>query len=200
MKIVDDYVSYYLGCEVADDTYKMMCAVCAHMLEGGITEQEVTSFLESKESAEDVRFDTIPQSMWEDSFIDKDAFYVHPELRLMAPAPRFNSSTGAVERTPFFLEMKIRYTVKDLIAYYKKTVQPIESLYDEKRTIGSFEFLFNKYRSIDVGTTIDFLLKLIDVARNKHIEAIQLSNYEQEAYELHRVGTMNGKGEIVWRV
>ena len=102
--------------------------------------------------------------------------------------------------------MIIKYTVKDLINYFYKHFPMDTKLIDEKKDIGSMEYLLNKYKNLDFIEPVDFVLYLIDEAVNngmEHIEIIDLKRFEKETYEYLKNKTMNAAVEkmnkIIWR-
>lgn len=102
-----------------------------------------------------------------------DLFYYHQELRQVPPAPKLvRGEDGYFHRIeePFYLEMKKRFTMEELLAYwYKKTgIAPNDNV--RKQDEGKFKYLLQFY-------DLDELLFSIDTQRHvrdeKHMAPIR---------------------------
>lgn len=148
----------------------------------------------------------LPDSLWDNSLLKRDTFYYHNELHITSPAPYWDFENDRIVSSRFFLEMKIKYSINDLIKYFYKKFPIDEKLIDEKKDKGSMEYLINKYRNIDFIQPIDFILYLIDEAANNdidYIEIIELRRFEKDTFEYLKNKTLNAAVEklntIVWR-
>lgn len=148
----------------------------------------------------------LPDYLWENSLVKRDTFYFHNELHIMSPAPYWDFENDKIITSRFFLEMKIKYTVDDLIKYYYKRFPMDSALIDSKKDKGSMEYLLNKYKTVAFVEPLDFVLFLIDEAVNQGMECseiIELKRFEKETFEYLKNKSLNAAVEkmnkIIWR-
>jgi hypothetical protein len=102
---------------------------------------------------------------------------------------------------PYYLEMKSRYTMNQLLEYYyNKLLVPIH-FRDEKRDKGAFNHLISYYR-FDKINTVDFLLFVIDyiVAHEYKItNPLDLKNWAQQTYEYLEMNVICFRPNIKYR-
>ena len=85
----------------------------------------------------------------------------HHELQIHSLPGGFDPETCTVIKRPYYLEMKSRYTMNNLLDYYyTKLVVPM-LFRDEKRDIGAFKHLFSSFKSPLIDS-VDFILFVID--------------------------------------
>ena len=125
--------------------------------------------------------------LFEDSIIitDDDTIYYHYELQIHSKPGGFDPETCTIIKQPYYLEMKYRYTMNDLLEYYyNKLLVPI-AFRDVKRDSGAFTHMINTYKFESIKS-VDFILYLIDYAisiKYKISNPLDLKNIAQEAYE-----------------
>ncbi len=116
-----------------------------------------------------------------DNIMEPDVFYYHSELRRMSSVPviKRDPVTEKMVRfsEPFYLEMKNRYTMKDLMAYWYKEmgIEPNEHMIRQDE--GKFKYILGNY-------TLDEVLFSIDVS--KIIRKEQQIRPLRNAFELDR--------------
>lgn len=101
------------------------------------------------------------------NLMENGRFYYHVALQEVPPPPqRWVNEYGDSEviETPFFLEMKERFTAADLEAYYRRFM-PLEG--DPRAIRGAFEYLAKTY-------DLELLLYMIDATAGQ----CQLENYD----------------------
>lgn len=100
------------------------------------------------------------------NLLDEDTFYYHNELRLVStPVVIKKDDNGVFQRSeaPFTLQMKKRYTMEDLLAYFYEKNSITSSNHTLRQDEGKFTYLLNQY-------TIDELLFATDIATHKRKE------------------------------
>lgn len=107
---------------------------------------------------------------------------------------------------PYFLEMKIRYTMQDLIAYFYSKLHIDLELKDDKRDAARLEALLKKYNRLSFIESLDFVLALIDYAAyagTRIMNVFDIEKNESEVYELLKrkaaEASFQGKNRIIWR-
>lgn len=176
-------------------------AVIEHLKDCGYTEEQIIDIIIKEfPNAEYLDFNNIPTSLWENSLLKKDKFYFHKELQITSPPPTWDKSF------PFFLEMKIFYSEKDILNYYVKTFNIRGEWVNEDKEIGSIKYLLNKYKMFSFIEPVDYILHLIDYAKSLDVKPnnfYDLCNYELELAEYLERDIKNAnlqkKNKIVWR-
>ena len=137
-----------------------------------------------------------------DSILNKeDPIYRHHELQIHSKPGGFDPATCTIIKRPYYLEMRQRYTINDLLNYYytKLIVPPL--FRDEKRDIGAFNHLINSFKS-PVINSVDFILFVIDYAASngyKTNNPLDLKNWFQSTYEYLEQFVLSAKIELVNR-
>lgn len=127
----------------------------------------------------------LPDTIWEGSLTRPDTFYFHRALQLVSP-PATVDIDGNRHQEPFFIEMRCRFSLKDLLNYYYDTLHIDIGIRDARRDAGQMEYLLNKYRNLDCMTALDFILVLVDYAKNSDKEifsVFDIQDNEAEAYK-----------------
>lgn len=136
-----------------------------------------------------------------DSIIDENKLYRHHELQIHSLPGGFDPETCTVIKRPYYLEMKSRYTMNNLLDYYyTKLVVPM-LFRDEKRDIGAFKHLLNSFKS-PLMDSVDFILFVIDYVSSYEYKVnnpLELKNWFQQTYEYLEQYVLSTKIEIVNR-
>ena len=138
-----------------------------------------------------------------DSIIDtqQDTIYRHHQLQIHSKPGGFDPVTCTVIKSPYYLEMKQRYTMNNLLDYYyTKLIVPID-FRDEKRDIGAFKHLISTYKFSAINS-VDFILFVIDyMSANEYktTNPLDLKNYAQATYEYLEQFVLHTKLELVNR-
>lgn len=139
--------------------------------------------------------------LWDDSLLRKDAFYYHNKLRITSKSSVWNVNMKE-KSTKFYLEMKINFTMDDLLEYYYSNLNIPVGFRDEKRDSGAFKYMLSK-AYLNNLESIDFVLSLIDY--NKENENDFLSTpfdlkFQKEVYNRLSYIINNSKyNKIIWR-
>ena len=141
--------------------------------------------------------------IYEDSLIltSDETVYYHNELQIHSKPGSYNPETGIIEKQPYYLEMRRRYTMEELLDYYyNKLMVPIH-FRNTKRDIGAFKHIINDYKFDNINT-IDFILFIIDYVTSKEIKIsnpLDLKNWAQQTYEYLENYIICYKPKIVFR-
>ena len=141
--------------------------------------------------------------VYEDSLIltSDETVYYHNELQIHSKPGSYNPETGVIEKQPYYLEMRSRYTMEELLDYYyNKLMVPIH-FRNTKRDIGAFKHIINDYKFDNINT-VDFILFIIDYVTSKEIKIsnpLDLKNWAQQTYEYLENYIICYKPKIVFR-
>lgn len=120
----------------------------------------------------------------------EDTIYYHDNLQIQSKPGGFDPTTGKVIKSPYYLEMRDRYTMCELLEYfYDKLNIPVE-FRDNKRDEGAMNHLIATYKSFTIITPVDFILYMIDYSVSNKIRInnpLDLKNVAQQTYELLEV-------------
>lgn len=179
-----------------------------YLIDNGYNSQAIMYLMDFFEPNKEgyLHIEELPDMLWENSLIKRNVFYYHPELQIRPKAPSFDPATGKTTATEFYLEMRIKFSERDLMDYIRKSIKMPVALYDDKRDIGSVKFLLDKYKNINVVEPLDFVLYLADHLRQSEqmiVSILDISQAEQAVYEqcTRMVPEMTVKkaNQIVWR-
>ena len=204
-EMLDYYYETWFGIQPDKINYNTTLATAEHLADNGFTLKEILNiFLEIQ--SEKITPEDLPERLWEESLTDKGKHYYHRVLRIKSKPSTINIETGQMTHYPYFLEMKILYTIRELVArYYTVIGVPVE-LQDYKRDTAQFQFLFKKYSKVEVEP-LDFILKLIDTAAQQDdsfiSEPFKLDSYAKEVNDYFKAMVPNATKEkanlIYWR-
>lgn len=178
-----------------------------YLIDNNFGEKEIMTTLINIGKGGAVTPNDLPNELWENSLLEKGVFYYHNILHITSPPPKWDPVTLQEEVPTYFLEMRINFTMEDLLQYYYDKMRMPIDLRDDKKEIGGLTYLLNKYKKMKVEA-IDFVLSLIDFASNndceeKILNALDLSKLEREVYdyyeEVTQMATYEKANMIVWR-
>lgn len=110
-----------------------------------------------------IKYDNLRDKLWEGSLIKKGAFYLHRELTIISKPPEYDIISEKEIVYPFFYEVKICYTIDDVLRYFYKNIKGENMvLTEQKIDIGVVNYLMKKYSRIDYVEPLDIILSLID--------------------------------------
>lgn len=151
--------------------------------------------------------DELPDNLWANSLIKRNAFYLHKELVLTSPAPTVDFRTGEIKSKPFYYEVKIKYTTNDVVDYFYNRLQNTGRLLADRKTdLKTVSFLMKKYAVIDYVEPLDIILCSIDNHLELYPDTYQLiavTNTNQEVItelmqNMQELMCLD-KRKIVWR-
>lgn len=218
-RMINDYLSMRLGFNPGEDAYKQLYATANYLKDNGKTNIEIFKVLmnsnvdlpeDCEMSAIDraiVKQTELPEHLWEKSLLEKGVYYYNNRLHITSKAPTWNPKTMQEECEPFFMEMKISFTMKELLELYYSECRVPLGLRVKVRDEGALEHLLNKYNNLK-APAIDYVLLMIDLAnKDKELDFLtnpfELENYSKEAYimleQIVEESTLNKSNVIVWR-
>lgn len=201
-----EFYYYNLGEEPNEFERAITKATLDHLKDNNLSDSEIIRMMETFPAKMALSPSDLPDSLWENSLVKRDMFYYHGELHITSPAPYWDFENDRIISSRFFLEMKIQYNIQDLISYYYKKFPMDTRLVDNKKDVGTMEYLLNKYKNIDIIEPVDFILFLIDEAVESDCELtemIDLKRFEAQTLKYLEHKTMNAAVEkankIIWR-
>jgi hypothetical protein len=201
--LVNLYYNYVAGeTPENENDYNYTKLLFDYLIESGLDKKEIIlSVLEDFPNKEKLTIEDIPDNLWNNSLIRRNTFYYHPELQIISPPPTWDKCY------PFYLEMKIKYTIEDILKYFIKRFKLNEEWVNKDKEIGSIKYLLNSYKKYNFIEPVDFILHLIDyvISIDVKVETI----YDLTAYELQLADYLEtdienakskGKNKIIWRM
>ena len=184
------------GEEPSDKVLALLEIQYNRLMDNGFSSKEAQSLmLDNNLNTDDL--------LYEDSIIttSDSTVYFHNELQIHSKPGSYNPETGVVEKQPYYLEMRYRYTMDELLNYYyNKLMVPIQ-FRNSKRDIGAFKHIINDYRFENINT-VDFILFVIDYVVSKEIKIsnpLDLKNWAQQTYEYLELYIICYKPKVVYR-
>ena len=184
------------GVEATEEQLALLDIYYQRLIDNGYSERDAQKILlDNKLSLEGFEY--------EDSIINtiENSIYYHYELQIHSKPGGFDPATCTIIKRPYYLEMKSRYTMNNLLDYYytKLIVPPL--FRDEKRDIGAFNHLISSFKS-PVINSVDFILFVIDYAASNEYKTnnpLDLKNWFQSTYEYLEQFVLSTKIELVDR-
>lgn len=179
------YGDIYCGPYIDEDVSRTDKTI-SYLKDCGFSDLEITKELSRHKEAR-ITGDNLNDILWKNSLIKKGAFYLHRELRIVSQAPIFDLPTNTLKTFPFYCEMKIRYTVGDVLDYfYSKLSQLSLNLIDRKSDTKIVTFLMSKYSQVDYVEPLDIILCSIDFYTKEHPDCYKLIDVVNDNYEVIR--------------
>lgn len=186
---------------------KITEATLLYLIDNKYEFKDILEILKKSKIEDCFRPDSLPDSLWDNSLLKRDTYYYHNILHITSKPPIWNPETLKVESEPFFMEIKINFTINDLLNYYYETCMVDMSLRNDKRDIGAFEHLLKTYaKAIDNIEAIDIVLMLIDEAKNADIllsNPLKLQEMEIQVIPYLKRLSIEAKydnaNKIIWR-
>lgn len=210
MDLVQYFYSNIIGKTIENDLDYIQSRCTIEYLEdcGFSTSEIINLFSQWNTKVSVLKPQDIPSIAWNDSLLIKNKFYLHRELKLFSIAPIVGPD-GKEITFPYYLEMKIKYTVQDALNYFYTKCGTIHSARDEKLHIGQMNHILQRFKSYKDIAPIDLFLTLVDECHYQNFrcvepfDLVQVSSIIQDNYEkllmnkaeLHA----NKKDVIQWR-
>ena len=200
-KITMDFYELMVGITPSEEDVKNLNGCVLYLKDNNFSDREIFNILSDSKNI-NIKASELPSKYWEGSLLKPNTFYYHDKLRIMSKAPKWDPETLREITYPYFLEMKIMFTMDDLIEYfYQKTLIPVE-LRNRKNEEASFKYLLDKYKVMKTEP-IDFILFLIDSVKEEDsiYKVFDLQKYEPDVFKMfERLNSDKTiKKEIVWR-
>ena len=200
-KITMDFYELMVGTTPSEEDIKNLNGCVLYLKDNNFSDREIFNILSDSKNI-NIKASELPSKYWEGSLLKPNTFYYHDRLRIMSKAPKWDPETLREITYPYFLEMKLMFTMDDLIEYfYQKTLIPVE-LRNRKNEEASFKYLLDKYKVMKTEP-IDFILFLIDSVKEEDsiYKVFDLQKYEPDVFKMfERLNSDKTiKKEIVWR-
>lgn len=218
-KMINDYLAMRVGLEPTQEQYKQLIATVNYLKDNKIDNKEIFKILMNsninlpedcdKTAMEKaiVKQIELPDELWENSLLEKNTFYYNNRLHICSKPPTWNPKTFQEECEPFFMEMIINFTIKDLLEmYYRECRVPI-GLRNKIRDEGALKHLLNKYNNLK-APGLDYVMYMIDLAsKDTDTEFLanpfELENYSKQAFmeleDMISEAEINKSNKITWR-
>lgn len=197
------YYNFVVG-EFPEDKESLIktSMIFGFLSESGCTRKQLlTSIINDFPNREVLYPDNIPDNLWEGSLLIRHKFYFHKELQILSPPPTWDMSF------PFYIEMKIQYSIENLLDYFTKTFKVNVEWMNKDKELGSIKYLLKDYSKYGFIEPVDFLLHLIDYVSSlgcKATSVYDLRNYETECVEYLELDIQNAKAakknKVIWRM
>lgn len=218
-KMIEIYLSRRLGYNPSEEDYNKLYSTCLHLKDNGFKEADILKILldSNKYLPEDcemtalektiVTGEQLPEYLWDESLLEKGKYYYNNRLHICSKAPTWNPKTMQEECEPFFMEMKIKFTMQDLLELFYKECRTPVGLRVKTRDEGALQHLLNKYNNLK-APGIDYILLMIDIAsKDNNLDFLtnpfELENYSKEVFvmleEIVEESTLNKSNVITWR-
>lgn len=205
-KIIYTYYSLVIGQEPDDKSFKRTLATAKYLKDNGYTEAEILDIFKSIHK-EVITGEDLPKELWDKSLLEKDKFYYSDILHIKSKAPIWDPITYKEIHETFYLEIKIRFTIEDLLDYYYEKCKVAISFRDNKKDKGALLHLIKKYNNHNSISGIDYVIALIELA-SKNIDYIYTNVFDLQQYEKEVIEYFNNIYEqsmyektnmIIWR-
>lgn len=206
IKLIMQYYSLISGIEPEKENFNRTISTAKYLKDNGFDNSEIFKIfrLISKQKIEG---NDLPKSLWNDSLLEKGVFYYHNEFHITSKPPTWNPVTFKEECEPFFMEMKIKYTMKQLInRFYDKCKVPV-GLRDDRLVEGGLKHLLSKYNNLS-APAIDYIMVMMDLAdedidKKTITNVFDIEKYSVEAFvmleDIVQEAKVTKSNEIIWR-
>lgn len=201
-----------------DERSLTRCTI-AWMKDSGINDAEILKALGTVKGGY-VCPDDLPDSLWNGSLLKRGRYYCHHALQLVSRSDIVKSD-GTFISYPFYQEMKICFTIKDLTNYFYRHSGSSKMFRDDNRAGKQLEYMLDQYSGSGNVQAIDMILFLIDEVSYRHVPVTDPFSIRREDlvaevadrikrtmdrkaaegmnHVTWRTYILNGKGEISWQ-
>lgn len=205
-KLIELYTR--LGKGIYNEEYRLKTkAVLLHLIDNNFTEKEIVKIITNCKIKDYMTPNDLPDYLWEDSLLKRDTFYYSSILQLVSAPPKWDPEKMICTSEPFYLEMKIKFTIDDLLKHYYDELKIDINLRDENKDKGALQYLLNKYK-INKIENIDVILLLIEEAKITSEKPTITNPLKLQEFEGNVIAFLNNvipnkiinkENEIIWR-
>lgn len=204
MNLTNYYNTNIVGHYPGDENSRQTTCTIEYLIDCGFPEKEILKIMNEITPRDSFVPNMLPENLWNNSLLKKGDFYLHKELRLNPAGPVIDSKTGREISSNLYNEMKIKYTTKDLLDYFYKTLRIMPELRHEKRDMAQFNNLIERYGKFDNVRAVEIMLDIIDQISFEHKNVftpfdLDVSWRIMEAYERLKYAKMKPGATIMWR-
>ena len=206
IKLIMQYYSLISGLEPELENFNRTISTAKYLKDNGFNNQEIFKIFKFI-SKQKIEGEDLPKSLWNDSLLEKGVYYYHNEFHITSKPPTWNPVTFEEECEPFFMEMKIKYTIEDLRdRFYDKCKVPL-GLREDKLVEGGLKHLLSKYNNLS-AQSIDYIMLMMDLAdedvdRELITNVFDLEKYSKQAFimleDIVQETQVNKSNKIIWR-
>lgn len=206
IKLIMQYYSLISGLEPELENFNRTISTAKYLKDNGFNNQEIFKIFKFI-SKQKIEGEDLPKSLWNDSLLEKGVYYYHNEFHITSKPPTWNPVTFEEECEPFFMEMKIKYTIEDLRdRFYDKCKVPL-GLREDKLVEGGLKHLLSKYNNLS-AQSIDYIMLMMDLAdedvdRELITNVFDLEKYSKQAFmileDIVQEAQVNKSNRIIWR-
>ena len=214
-KLIYELYTLAVGIEPSEDTLNRTLATANYLKDNNFDTKDILKILRNAMKEIDknnleipIRGEDLPNELWNNSLLEKNRFYYSDILHIKSKAPSWNPITFKEECEPFFLEMKINFTIDDLLIYYYDKCRVPQGLRDDKKNVGALNHSIKKYEKFNNIPGLDYVIALIDKAnkdidKNFFADVFEIENYNKEVIEeftaMYEQAVFEKTNVIVWR-
>lgn len=115
----------------------------------------------------------------DNGLIEAGVFYFHKELQIVPSAPTVSIHNKTVQQSAFYHEVKLRYTVEELLAYFYNRLSIKIEMQDTQKHIVQMNYVLNFCKRFTPIQALDMVLFCIDELAYNHIEAYEPFDIKQ---------------------
>lgn len=214
-RLVYDLYRLTAGIEPSEEAFNRTLATANYLKDNEYDNKQILDILtrtiknkDNNDSEIMICGEDLPEDLWQISLLEKGKFYYSDILHIKSRPPKWNPVTFTEECEPFYLEMKIRFTIVELLDYYYEKCRVPQGLQDDKKNGGALLHLINKYNAFNKVPGIDYVIALIDRAskdidKNFFTDVFEIETYNKEVIEefaaMYEQAVFEKTNVIVWR-
>ena len=206
IKLITQYYSLISGIEPEGEDFNRTISTAMYLKDNGISNQDIFKIFKLI-SKQRIEGEDLPKSLWNNSLLEKGVFYYHNEFHITSKPPTWNPITFKEECEPFFIEMKIEYTMQNLIHRFYEKCRIDPGLRDDRIIEGGLKHLLWKYNNLK-APAIDYIMTMMDLADEDVDAKIMTNVFDIEKYftkafimleDMVEEATFNKHNIIIWR-
>lgn len=210
-KLVYDFYMLTTGIEPEEQDFNRTLSTANYLKDNGFNNIEILNIFKNimKDKKNAVIYgEDLPEELWDNSLLEKGKFYFSDILHIKSKPPSWNPVTFKEECESFFLEMKINFTMDNLLEYYYDKCRVPQGLQDDKKNAGALNHLIKKYNAFNNVPGIDYVIALInktanDIDKSFTSEVFEIEDYNKEVIEefeaIYNQATFEKTNVIIWR-
>ena len=206
-KLVYSYYILSQGIEPEEADFNSTLATVKYLKDNNYDDNQIMKILEGI-GKEKITGDDLPKELWDNSLLEKGVFYYSDIFHIKSKPPSWDPITYTEICEDFFLEMKINFTMNDLLSFYYDKCRVPNGLQNDKKDAGAFNHLIKKYEVFSTVPGIDYVIALInkagsDIDKNFVSNVFEIEEYNKEVIEhfqkVSEESSFDKNNVIAWR-
>lgn len=206
-KLVYDYYILSQGIEPEEECFARTLATAKYLKDNNFKDDEIIKTL-NRVGKTTITGNDLPIDLWEGSLLEKDRFYYSDIFHIKSKPPSWNPITYTEVCEEYFLEMRIKFTMNDLLSFYYDKCRVPQGLQNDKKDAGAFNHLIKKYEVFSNVPGIDYVIALInkagsDIEKNFISNVFEIEEYNKEVIEHFQMvseeSSLDKNNVIIWR-